>query len=447
MNYRPTLGQLKPPPIAILIAVAVLAIPASASGQTAVVSGTPSVYTDNYSAEPSVSANGRVVAFSSEATNLSEADGDGVVDVFARDMREETFALMSRANGIDGAGSQYPSSDPSISADGRFVAFDSDENGLSDEDGPYTDVFVRDLQKGTTTLVSRASGVTGAGGDSNSDSPSISADGRYVAFESDADNFDQDASDYTNIFLRDMKRNRTILVSRRSGADGRGGTGGSSDNPSISADGMRVAFESGANNLSGADDNDYLNVFVRDLETGNTTLVSRGSGSGPGGNFDSFEPAISANGRAVAFTSAALNLARAGADAYLDVHVRDLETQETILASRRSGRRGAAANLHAVNPSISGGGRFVAFESDAYNLSGEDEDAYSDVFVRDLKRAKTSLASRASEGEAGDGDSGAPAISANGSVVAFESEASNLSPFDADGIPDVFIRDLRAPEA
>ena len=163
-------------------------------------------YADAESYEPKSSANGRFVAFSSRATNLHDADGFTANDVFVRDLREDSIQLVSRASGIDGAGGDSDSNNPSISASGRYVAFASESEDFSDQDAPGVDVFVRDLKMGKTVLVSRASGRTGAGADGISFAPSISADGRYVAFTSEAQNLDGAAADTRNVFVRDLKR-------------------------------------------------------------------------------------------------------------------------------------------------------------------------------------------------------------------------------------------------
>ena len=152
------------------------------------------------------------------------------------------------ADGISGA--------PSISADGRLVAFESDADNLSPEDDDaVTNIFVRDLDTGTTTLVSRRSAtlaVPPARDDSRS--PSISADGRFVAFESDADNLSpEDDNAVTNIFVRDLQAQTTTLVSRQSVADGGAGADQNANDPAISADGRHVAFHSFADNLSAED--------------------------------------------------------------------------------------------------------------------------------------------------------------------------------------------------
>jgi Tol biopolymer transport system component len=345
---------------------------------------------DASSGSPAVSADGRFVAFQSQARNLSSEDDDAAVsNVFVRDTLANRTTLVSRATGATGAGGDNSSLIPSISADGRFVAFVSGATNLSGEDDDtVSNVFVRDTVANTTTLVSRATGAAGAGGDGDSFGLSISADGRFVAFDSEADNLSGEDDDaVSNVFVRDTLANTTTLVSRATGAGGAGGDS-LSRSPSISADGRFVAFISGADNLSGEDDNDVLaNVFVRDTLANTTTLVSRATGAAGAGGDDfssELEPSISADGRFVAFESRAKNFSDADSDAVADVFVRDTLAGTTTLVSRATGPTGAGGSGHSVDASISGDGRFVAFSSPSDNLSGEDQDGVTDVFERDV---------------------------------------------------------------
>ena len=219
---------------------------------------------------------------------------------------KDDVILISRATGPTGAPGDLFSSTPSISANGDRVAFTSSATNLSPEDTPGASIFVREAGSNVTTLASRVSGAGGAAADDDSEDPAISGDGRYVAFGSDADNLStEDDNGVGNIFVRDLVANTTILVSRATGAGGAAANGGSA-HPTISRDGRYVAFESDGNNLSGADDNAVRNLFVRDLVANTTVFVSRRSGAnGAGGNDLSFAPAISADGTRVAFASRA----------------------------------------------------------------------------------------------------------------------------------------------
>src|SRR5829696_3774945 len=237
----------------------------------------------------------------------------------------------------------------------------------------------------------------------------------------------------------------TVLVSRATGPDGAkarsGALGSGSTGASISSDGRFVAFESDATNLVPRDRSGDFDVFVRDLRTAKTVLVSRASGAqGAKGDEGSGDAAISGDGRAVAFTSDARNLDRDAPDDFVPVFLRDLRRNRTVLVSRASGARGAAPNNSSYEPSVSGDGRFVAFNSEASNLHRADRDERADVFVRDLWTHRTVLASRASgaRGAHGNGLSENASISADGRFVAFESRATNLHPEDRDSARDVF---------
>ncbi len=403
---------------------------------------------DSLSASPSISSNGRYVAFESIADNLSDQDNDGVRNIFVRDVVTGVTTLVSRqSEAVGGAGGDGLSSNASISADGRRVAFESNADNLSnDDDDSVTNVFVRDLDAGTTVLVSRADGADGTGGDAESRAPAISATGRYVAFESAADNLSGVANGVQNIFLRDLETNTTTLLSVNSAGQA---ADGDNFSPSISDDGARIAFQSDGENMSD-DDVGLGDVFVRDLDAGTTELVSRADGQdGVGGDDDSSAADISSSGRYVSFNSSASNLSDDDNDK-TNVYLRDTKADKTELISRASGLGGAGADGEInAGGSVSADGRYVAFRSDAENLSGEDQAATVDVFLRDRKTATTSLLSRASgpAGVPGDDDSSAPSLSADGAWVAFQSRATNFSAADDNGAPDIYARGLLEPDA
>ncbi|HWC32686.1 MAG TPA: hypothetical protein VG709_06105, partial [Actinomycetota bacterium] len=328
---------------ALLIAAG--APPASAAPETDLVSKTSGGEPANsWSSVGSISADGRFVAFESDATNLP---GNDSWDVYVHDRRTGATELVSKTSGGEPANGW--SFSPSISASGRFVAFDSDATNLpGGADDAVLDVYVHDRWTGTTELVSRTSGGDPANGGSGA--PSISASGRFVAFASDARNLPGDDL-FTEIYLHDRRTGRTRLVSKTSAGDP---MFGDSLNSSLSASGRFVAFESAFNF-----------AYVHDWRTGTTKLVSRTSdGDRVNGSF----PSISADGRFVAFASDARKLP--GNDGVSDVYVRDRRTRTTSLVSRTS--RGEPANADSYLPFISADGRFVAFESDATNLPGND---------------------------------------------------------------------------
>ena len=219
---------------------------------------------------PAISDDGRYVAFSSEATNLVRGDTNFVDDVFVRDLLTNATTRVSVGN--NGAQGNGNSTDPSISADGRYVAFVSDASNLVDGDtNCSSDVFVRDRQANTTTGVSIDS--SGNQGQGRSYAPAISADGRYVAFVSDASNLvDDDTNGVSDVFVRDRQANTTTRVSLDS--SGNQGNGRSVGRPSLSAHGQYVAFSSEASNFAPGDSNGVPDVFVRHVQTVTTWLVS-----------------------------------------------------------------------------------------------------------------------------------------------------------------------------
>ena len=216
---------------------------------------------------------------------------------------------------------------------------------------------------------------------------------------------------------------------------------GSGPGVSVAAGGARVAFESQADNLSTVDDDGVSNVFLRDLATGATSLISRNS-AGQGGNAASGNPAISADGRFVAFESQADNLSDVDNDAVTNVFVHDTLDGTTVLVSR--GSDGAAADADSGNPTVSGGAEVVAFESRATNLSTEDDDAAKDIFTRSMADGTTALVSRINgAGPGGNGDSFDPSISKAGTRIAFASDADNLYADDRDLYTNVFVVEPR----
>jgi hypothetical protein len=415
-------------------------------------SGAPGAKGNGAANVTGISGDGRFVAFGSYSTNLSPDDGDANWDVFVRDLQAGTTTLASRASGADGAKSNGISRSGPLSADGRFVAFFSSATNLSPDDGDTAfDVYVRDLQTHTTTLVSRASGAGGAKNNGDAYPTAISSDGRFVAFDSRATNLSPDDGDAIfDSYVRDLQTGTTTLVSRASGAGGAKGND-TSFAYALSADGRFVVLYSQATNLSPDDGDATTNVYVRDLQTLTTTLVDRASGAnGAKGNDDAYPAGIWGDGRFVAFSSYATNLSPDDGDATGDVFVRDLQAGTTTLVSRASGASGTKGNGDSYADSVSADGRFIALESGASNLSPADGDTAYDAYVRDLQTGTTTLVSRAAgmSGAKGNGESFAAYLSGDGRFVAFGSTATNLSPDDSDGLTDVYVRDIgRAPAA
>lgn len=326
---------------------------------------------------------------------------------------------------------------PSISARGRYVAFLSVATNLvvGDTNGA-ADVFVHNRLSGRTSRVSADS--TGQQGNADSVAPAISASGRFVAFESLASNLVAgDTNGVRDVFVHDR---RAGVITRLS-VDSAGRQGNrKSTRPAISVTGRFVAFESFASNLVGGDTNGVQDVFVHDPITGRTNRVSVDS-AGSQGNGHSFDPAISANGRFVAFISAASNLVLDDTNGVIDIFVHDRSTGGTTRVSVDSA--GGQGNDHSRHPSICGKGRFIAFHSAASNLVEGDTNAVLDVFVHDRSTGVIRRVSVDTDGHQGNFSSLDPAISARGCFVAFESFASNLVLGDTNDDTDVFVHDRK----
>lgn len=325
---------------------------------------------------PSISNNGQIVAFQSLASNLVAGDTNNRADIFVRDLQANTTNRIS-VSGTGEQGNGNSVSAPSISEAGRFVAFVSDSSNLVSGDGNnLPDVFVRDLQ---TNTITRASVSASGGGTDSFEVPAISANGRFVAFESGVSSLvPGDANSVSDIFVRDLQANTTNRVSV-SGTGSEGNAG--SFTPALSANGRFVAFESAASNLVGGDGNNSRDIFVRDLQANTTVLVSV-SATGAGANGDSKHPSISADGRFVAFSSEASNLVPGDTNNRSDIFVRDLQTNTTNRISADAA--GDIANGISLLPALSNNGKRVAFYSLASNLVTGDTNNVSDIFVFDF---------------------------------------------------------------
>ncbi len=394
---------------------------------------------DRFSYEPSISADGRFVAFASVASDLVSGDTNGFSDVFVRDRQTGVTERISVSTG--GAEGDDDSVSPSISADGRYVAYVSFASNLvgGDTNGTY-DVFVRDRQLATTTLVSIDSAGIQANG--SSDFPSISADGRFVSFDSNATNLVTGDTNNTNdVFVHDRLTGATTLVSVSSG----GVQGDDASYKSwISGDGRFVVFNSGADTLVAGDTNGSLDVFVHDRLTGTTIRASVDS-TGTEGNGTSGDAALSMDGRLVVFTSDATNLVPGDTNFVSDVFVHDLQTGATRRVSLSSsdaegnGPSGWLTNGRTL--AISSDGRFVAFPSYATNLVSGPGTGAANIYVHDLLTGATERASVNAGRTEGNGTSGFCSISAEGRFSAFDDSSTNLVRGDTNGCTDVFVRD------
>ena len=414
---------------AVVVAVTVFAgIPgsgASTADVTRPVGGT-------FSFRPWVSANGRYVAFDSSAV-LARGAAKGVRNIYVYDRQTSRLSLVSV--GLKGTPSDGDSQRPTLSADGRYVAFWSAADNLVQGDtNGVTDAFVADRLTGTTIRVSV--GPDGRQANGASARPVISGDGVLVAFESAASNLlpdgvlgrQADTNGVRDVFVYNRSTQTTTRVSVAS--DGRQGTG-ESVRPSISADGRFVAFQT-QSAFASDDTNDKTDAYVHDLSTGATERVSQGSG-GAQASGSSFSPSLSADGRFVAYWSNAADLVAGDTNGTADVFVTDRVTGRTERVSVGPG--GREADGLSSDPSISPDGRYVAFWSEATNLVAGDTNGKRDVFVADRVAHTTTRVSVASDGSQSNGDSYSPcvALTDDGRVlVAFDSAATNLTPGRSD---------------
>lgn len=347
----------------------------------------------------------------------------------------QTLLVSAATDGTQGNSTSYHSL---LSANGRYVVFDSNATNLvpGDTNGQQ-DVFLRDRQTNTTTRVSVAS--DGTQGDNTSGAASISDDGRYVAFTSHATTLvANDTNGQSDVFLRDLGTSTTTRLSVA--PDGITQANGESEVPMISADGLYVAFESLATNLVSGDVNGQRDVFLRDLQTAATTLVSVATG-GTQGNGGSSLPGLTADGRFVTFSSLATNLVAGDTNGREDVFLHDRQTNITTRVSVASD--GTQGNQQSYLASISATGNAVAFLSFASNLVTGDTNGFQDVFVRDLSAGTTtreSVASDGTEGNHGEDPEVFPSINSDGSIVGFSSPASTLVTGDTNNAWDVFLR-------
>jgi Tol biopolymer transport system component len=445
--------------VILLASLGGLGLGGSVAGRVGVAQGTalsartlllapPFVVPNGPSAEPSISANGRYVAFASTATNLTGAPAGGgtaAEEVYVDDDATQSVRLVSATAG--GAPANGSSSSPSISADGSTVAFVSTASNLVGGVAKGIENIYVEQAGGTPALVSI--GVGGSATDGNSYQPAISADGEFVVFTSTADDLVAgDDNDKPDVFERDLASGVTRRVSVASHG---GQADGPSSNASVSGDGRYVTFASTSSNIVGHQATPAEEVYVHDRLSDLTDVVSVSS-RGRLQNAAVSSPftqvsSISDDGRYVAFDSDATNLTPAAPNGHTNVYVRDRTMKRTELISVST--TGAPGDDDSFSPEISPDGHYVIFDSLADDLA-PDAAAGSNVYLRDLGRGETTTVDVTADSRARDTELSSPllqqpVVSANGLFAVFESGADNLVSSVSNGVENLYLRALAAP--
>lgn len=422
--------------VMILILITLLASLAHGEETARVSVSTALAEANNNSFLPALNEDGKIVVFHSFANNLVGGDTNNVLDVFVRHRQTgETTRVSVSTGGVQG---NKLSRAGDLDHEGRLVAFESDATNLVTGDtNAKRDIFVRDRQADSTTRVSVATG----GGQVNGDSfnAAFSGDGRFVAFDSVATNLIVgDTNNVSDVFVHDRQTGQTTRVSVATGSVQ---ANGGSFAPALSTDGRFVVFHSTATNLVAGDTNNVSDVFVHDRQTGETTRVSVATGNVQG-NAASQAGDISEDGRWVAFESSATNLVIGDSNGFIDLFMHDRQTGATTRVSVATG--GGQGNEASLEPAISENGRFVAFLSYASNLVTGDTNGNGDVFVHDRQTNTTTMMSVTTGGVQGNDFSCNPAISQDGRIVGFFSDSTNLVPNDTNAARDIFTHDRTA---
>ncbi len=425
---------------------------------------------DNSTLYPSLSADGRYLVFLSNVTGLVAGDTNAISDAFVLDRQtgqiERVSVTSAGAEATLGACcAEYAAV---ISGDGRFVAFSSFANDLVPNDtNAVQDIFLHDRQTGVTLLVS----VDSSGNQANDNAiyPSISGNGRYIAFQSDATNLvSDDSNGFQDIFVHDSQTGETVRVSVTHDGQQSNHDSFITINRAISEDGRFISFESLADNLVLNDTNSVRDAFVHDRDADNdgifdepgatTTVrvsVATDGTEGNGHLSESYQPALAGNGRYVAFQSFATNLVPNDTNLMLDVFVRDRDTDAdgifdepgAVLTERVSvDSSGGQSNGGSGQAGITADGRYITFYSTATNLT-DGAGGPQSIFLHDRTTGETIRLSETGSGANPDNTSNGAMIAANGPIVAFTSLATNLVDDDTNQTFDVFLYDPAASSA
>ncbi|MHC1726025.1 MAG: TolB family protein [Syntrophobacteraceae bacterium] len=398
---------------------------------------------EGVSIHPSISSDGQIVAFQSSASDMVVGDSNGEADIFAHDLRTGATNRVSVAS--DGSQADAGSQDPSISGNGQYVAFASAATNLVPEltsgvTEQGVDVFVHDRNTGITTRESVSS--TGEETDDWCIEPSLSYDGRFVAFTAWDTGWEvlpsyplagKDENLKADVYFRDRTAGTTTIVSFGLVPAG-SAANGDSDQPRVSGNGLYVVFHSTATNLRTIDTNGVGDVYVYNVMAAHTTRVPEATEP----NGESLHPSIDYEGRYIAFASDATKLVAGDTNGKRDIFVYDRNNGNIELVSKSSD--GELGNDLSDYPSISPDGRYVAFTSYSTNLVPDDNNIAQDVFLHDRQTGKTIRVSTDTRDSDPNSFSESPAVSNLGRYVAFRSDASDLVQNDTNLDPDVFVR-------
>jgi flagellin-like hook-associated protein FlgL len=379
-------------------------------------------------------ASGRYLVFQSTATNLVSGDTNAANDVFLKDLSTgQTTRISTTSQGTEATGGGSYS--PQITPDGQYAVFSSDASNLvSGDTNGLTDIFVKNILTGQVTRVSTTSSDVQALG--NSTNAQITADGRYVLFQSDATNLvSSDTNATIDIFLKDLQTG--LLTRVNVDSNGNQATGGISSVAQITPDGRYVLFQSDATNLVSGDTNGTGDIFMKDLVTGMLTRVSTNS-AGDQGNAHAADATITPDGKYVTFRSNSSNVFAGDTNGTYDVYVKELSTGNVALVSSDSA--GTIGNGLSIISSTTSDARYVTYYSQATNLVSGDTNALRDIFVKDLLTGQTSRVNVNNSGtQASGGLSSNPRITPDGRYIIFDSVATNLVSGDTNAQSDIFI--------
>lgn len=393
---------------------------------------------NDVSTNAAIDGTGRYIVFESEATNLASTFTTlNRNHIYRKDtLTGEVLLVSSDATGLEANNKSFS---PRISDDGRFVVFTSNATNLTSIfTGGTLQVFIKDLEDGSVELVSRD--ITGSVvADNSSDNPDVSNDGRYVVFESAANNLSALSSNsFTQIYRKDMNDDSIEMISRNTSQSA--GALGFSNRPAMSPDAQFIVFDSNAGNdiVIGANGNRH--VYFVDMNSPNITEQISLDSSGTQGNGASVNAGISDDGILVAFESQATNLIAGDTNGSLsDIFRRDRTAPGlTQLVSTPDGIN--SGNNGSFNATISGDGNFVAFQSASINLVSETTTGLTDIFVRDFSTTPTVTIRKinlSQSGQEASNDSSKASISSDGRYVSYDSPF-NYDITDTNTINDVY---------